>query len=83
MRVDGWREGVASLQSLGLGADVKLKELPRWKAKATELQANAVVTSTLCHLMKHQWSSLGQLIDSSLFAQGEAAAPGVDRIRFL
>lgn len=67
----------ASLQSLGLGDDVKLKELPRWKAKATELQANAVVTSTLCHLMKHQWSSLDQLIDYSLFAWGKGHAPGL------
>lgn len=63
--------------------DVKLKKLPRRKAKATELQANALVTFTLCHLMKHQWSSLGQLIDSSLFAQGEDGTPGVDGFRFL
>lgn len=66
-----------------VGGDVKLKELPRQKAKATELQANAAVTSILCHLMKRQWSSLGRLIDSSLFAQGEGNAPGVDGIMFL
>lgn len=78
MRADG-----GGLQSLGLGDDVKLKELPRRKAKATELQANAVVTSTLCHLMKHQWSSLGQLIDSSLFARGGGRCSRVDGIRFL
>lgn len=44
----------ASLQSPGWEDDVKLKEIPRRKAKSTGPQANAVVTATLCHLMKHQ-----------------------------